>query len=70
MDEKDNRIEKFNENTPFILLTRIKVKPDKINEYLELAEKTHKKVKELEPGMLYHTFDNDLSQGRKLFLLV
>ena len=66
IDEKDNT-GKFNEHTPFILLARIKVKPDKINEYLELAEKTDKKVQELEAGMLHHTFDNDQSQGENYF---
>ena len=31
---------KFGADTPFILLAKIKVKEDKISEYLELADKT------------------------------
>ena len=30
----------FGADTPFILLAKIKVKEDKISEYLELADKT------------------------------
>tara|TARA_B100000900_G_scaffold301842_1_gene260401 strand:- start:310 stop:465 length:156 start_codon:yes stop_codon:yes gene_type:complete len=30
----------FVENIPFILLAKIKVKEDKVSEYLELADKT------------------------------
>ena len=49
--------ERFNENTPFILIARIKVKPDCVNEYLELAKLIDSKVFLNEPGMLHHTFD-------------
>ena len=49
----------FGADTPFILLARIQVKPDKMQEYLELADKTDKAVKAAEPGMLHHTFDQD-----------
>ena len=49
----------FGAETPFILLARIQVKPDKVQEYLLLAEKTDKAVEDSEPGMLHHTFDQD-----------
>ena len=49
----------FGAETPFILLARIQVKPDKVQEYLLLAAKTDKAVEESEPGMLHHTFDQD-----------
>ena len=50
-------IEKFNEHTPFILIARIKVKPECVEQYLKLAEETDHKVFMNEPGMLHHTFD-------------
>ena len=49
----------FVAETAFILLARIQVKPDKVEEYLLLAAKTDKAVEESEPGMLPHTFDQD-----------
>ena len=49
----------FGVNTPFILIARIQVKPDKIQEYLLLAAKTDKAVEASEPGMCHHTFDQD-----------
>ena len=49
----------FGVETPFILLARLRVKPDKIQEYLELADKTDKAVEASEQGMLHHTFDRD-----------
>ena len=49
----------FGADSPFILLARIQVKPDKIQEYLLLAAKTDKAVEDSEPGMLHHTFDQD-----------
>ena len=49
----------FGADTPFILLARLRVKPDKIQEYLELADKTDKAVEASEQGMLHHTFDQD-----------
>ena len=39
------------------LEAKIKVKEDKVSEYLELADKTDKAVEAAEPGMLHHTFD-------------
>ncbi|WP_269625509.1 putative quinol monooxygenase [Prochlorococcus marinus] len=49
----------FGADTPFLLLARIQVKPDKVQEYLLLAAKTDKAVEDSEPGMLHHTFDQD-----------
>ena len=49
----------FDASTPFILIARIKVKPGKVEEYLELAAKTDAAVEASEPGMLHHTFDQD-----------
>ena len=49
----------FGAETPFLLLTRIQVKLDKVQEYLLLATKTDKAVEASEPGMLHHTFDQD-----------
>ena len=49
----------FGADTPFLLLAKIKVKEDKVSEYLELADKTDKAVEAAEPGMFHHTFDQD-----------
>ena len=49
----------FDASPPFILIARIKVKPGKVQEYLELAIKTDSAVEASEPGMLHHTFDQD-----------
>ena len=49
----------FGANTPFILIARIQVKPNKVQEYLLLAAKTDTAVEASEPGMLHHTFDQD-----------
>ena len=42
-----------------MLLAKLKVKEDKVAEYLEIADKTDKAVEADEPGMLHHTFDQD-----------
>ena len=49
----------FGSDTPFMLLAKLKVKEDKVAEYLEIADKTDKAVEADEPGMLHHTFDQD-----------
>jgi len=46
----------FGADTPF-LIAKIKVKEDKISEYLELADKIDKAVEAAEPGIFHHTFD-------------
>ena len=49
----------FGSDTPFMLLAKLKIKEDKVAEYLEIADKTDKAVEADEPGMLHHTFDQD-----------
>ena len=49
----------FGSDTPFMLFAKLKVKEDKVAEYLEIADKTDKAVEADEPGMLHHTFDQD-----------
>ena len=49
----------FGSDPPFMLLAKLKVKEDKVAEYLEIADKTDKAVETDEPGMLHHTFDQD-----------
>ena len=47
----------FGSDTPFMLLAKLKIKEDKVAEYLEIADKTDKAVEAYELGMLHHTFD-------------
>ena len=49
----------FGSDTPFMLLAKLKVKKDKVAEYLEIADKTNKAVEAEESWMLHHTFDQD-----------
>ena len=49
----------FGSNTPFMLRAKIKVREDKVAEYLEIADKTDKAVEAEVSGMLHHTFDQD-----------
>ena len=49
----------FGSDTPFMLLAKLKVKEDKVDEYLEIADKTDKAVEAAEPVMLHYTFDQD-----------
>ena len=42
-----------------MLLAKLEVKKDKLEEYLEIADKTDKAVEADEPGMLHHTFDQN-----------
>lgn len=49
----------FDQSTPFVLLARIHVKADCLDQYLELARTTDVAVQSSEPGMLHHTFDQD-----------
>jgi len=49
----------FGSDTPFMLLAKLKVKEEKVAEYLEIADKIDKAVKADEPGMIHHTFDQD-----------
>ena len=45
----------FGSDTPFMLLAKLKVKKDKVAEYLEIADKTDKAIEAEEPGILHHT---------------
>ena len=49
----------FDKTTPFMLLARMHVKPDCVDQYLELARITDAAVQATEPGMIHHTFDQD-----------
>ena len=44
---------------PFLLIARIGVKENMIEEYLAIAEEVDDAVQESEPGMLFHNFDKD-----------
>ena len=44
---------------PFLLIARIGVKENMIEEYLAIAEEVDNAVQESEPGMLFHNFDKD-----------
>ena len=46
-------------SNPFILIARIRVKDGKINDYLKIANEVDNSVKNSEPDMLIHTFDQD-----------
>ena len=65
----------FGSDTPFMLLAKLKVKEDKVAEYLEIADKTDKAVQADELGMLHHTFDKILmilfvSYGQKFIKMM
>ena len=44
---------------PFLLIARIGVKENMIEEYLAIAEEVDNAVQAAEPGMLFHNFDKD-----------
>ena len=44
---------------PFLLIARIGVKENMVEEYLAIAEEVDDAVHESEPGMLFHNFDKD-----------
>lgn len=45
------------ERMPFVLIAKLRVRADKLEEYLSLAQNTDDSVRHSEPGMLLHTFD-------------
>ena len=47
------------QKNPFLLIARIGVKENMIEEYLAIAEEVDNAVQESEPGMLFHNFDKD-----------
>lgn len=51
--------DKFDGSNPFIVISRIKVKRGKVNEYLEAAAAANRVVMNTEPGMQHQTFDLD-----------
>merc|ERR1712110_1361382 len=51
----------FDADSPFLLIARCHVKPDCLDDYLRAAAVADAAVKETEPGMLHHTFDQDPS---------
>ena len=46
-------------SNPFILIARIRVKEDRVEEYLKIAKEADNAVNASEPDMLIHTFDQD-----------
>ena len=44
----------FGSDTPFMILAKLKIKEDKVAEYLEIADKPDKAIEADEPRMLYH----------------
>ena len=44
---------------PFLLLARIQVKPDKVEDYLNIADEVDKMTEKEESGMFLHNFDAD-----------
>ena len=54
----------FGSDTPFMLLAKLKVKEDKIAEYLEIADKTDKAIEDDEPGVQYKIFKTKLGNSR------
>ena len=53
------RMSTYGADTPFILLARCHVKKECAAEHLEAARVADAAVKDSEPGMLHHTFDQD-----------
>ena len=49
----------FDASSPYILISRIKVKKGTDQEYLDLTTKTEAAVEDSEQGMFHHTFDQD-----------
>ena len=44
---------------PFLLIARIQVKPDKVEDYLNIADEVDKMTEKEESGMFLHNFDAD-----------
>ena len=49
--------ERPNAETPFVLIAKLRVKQDQVEEYLKIAQRADDAVRYSEPGMLLHTFD-------------
>ena len=50
---------------PFLLLTRITVQEDVVNDYLAIEKEADKAVEATERGVLFHNFDRDLDDPDK-----
>ena len=50
---------KLSEETPFLIIARVKVKDGKQKEYIELGKEIDDIVNETEPGMLFHDLNCD-----------
>jgi len=48
-----------NGSNPFILLAKVTVKDDKVDNYFEIAKEVDQAVEKSEEGMLFHNFDKD-----------
>ncbi len=50
---------KLSQETPFLIIARVKVKDGKQREYIELGKEIDDIVNETEPGMLFHDLNCD-----------
>ncbi len=50
---------KLSQETPFLIIARVKVKDGKQKEYIELGKEIDDIVNETEPGMLFHDLNCD-----------
>ena len=50
---------KLSEETPFLIIARVKVKDGKQKEYIELGKEIDDIVNETDPGMLFHDLNCD-----------
>ena len=51
---------KLSEETPFLIIARVKVKYGKQKEYIKLVKEIDDLINETEPGMLYHDLNHIL----------
>ena len=58
-----------NGTNPFILLAKVTVKDDKVDNYLEIAKEVDQAVEKSEEGMLFHNFDRD-PDNENIFILL
>jgi len=65
LDPEAKKRTSFGSNSPVIMLGRVTTKPGKADEYIGLARRTDKEVKESELGMLHQSFDADPSDRTK-----
>ena len=46
-------------NSPFVLIARVRVRPGKVDDYLNIGAEADSAVQQTESGMLMHNFDAD-----------